>query len=754
MDKRPVVLLVVVVLLLGALTLTARGGRRPAPPPPPADLPSPTGGHGLSGLPPVPAPPNPEEPVAVPGVTMHGHVVDGCGWPVAGATVSLRDDGLESQSQQTGRAGAFTLREVPAGYGPEIVARAPGCFPSMRGTHDLDPRDTVIRLLPGARLSGHVLATEGRRPVAEALVSVRDGPATVTTRSGPDGSFEFEAVPIGEFVDVSAEAGVDGWVWMPEIRLADGVPLELLLPPVHTLTGRVVRDSGGTRVPVKGVRIEFVVGIGRVSIFGPCADGVRAEGPGAVSGPDGSFVLHGLTRWGSIEVTSPEWRVAGEKSGGEPDRRGVLVVVEPRPPEAPARPLPPAPRTWFTGVVRDEMGAPVAGARVVAAPVGGSAWTDGAGRFHVLAETGALSRIEVTAPGFGMERRDGPPEPAPGTCDVGEFVLARRAVREGRVVTADGVPIPGASVRGVPVAPDGSFRVEVPREADYELYTEAPGFACLVLRRADLPPEGPLTVVLAPRHVREGIVLDLDGLPVTGVRLDYLPGDGPPTKSDHAGRFRLECDGSGEVRILASAEGLLFPEWVTVPPGEDEIVLRARVPRHLAGRVIDGDGQPVGGAEVLIRGDREAKAVTSDDGRFRADDLVGERFSVCVTAPDESLSVRPREGVPADTGDLLFLAESALTLAGTVVFEDGRPAAGAVAYADPKGHLAECGSANCAEDGSFEIAGLLPGTWVIEVWDGDDDEWTASCEVEVPARGPVRLVLSPSPAEEEGGDDD
>ncbi len=116
------------------------------------------------------------------------------------------------------------------------------------------------------------------------------------------------------------------------------------------------------------------------------------------------------------------------------------------------------------------------------------------------------------------------------------------------------------------------------------------------------PSAAPPTLAQAEAKFREGLVLDIDRRPVSGLEiLSGLPGapiivDGDPIHSDANGRFRIPDSIRGYVRARGAG-------WVTIIASQDDssevrgslCLIVSRV-RDISGSVVDGDGQPVANA--------------------------------------------------------------------------------------------------------------------------------------------------------------
>ncbi len=177
--------------------------------------------------------------------------------------------------------------------------------------------------------------------------------------------------------------------------------------------------------------------------------------------------------------------------------------------------------------------------------------------------------------------------------------------------------------------------------------------------------------------------------------------------ADGGGRFELEAvPGNLKVRgAQGLAQGVVA--LTAVAPGDTvEVAITLADPVTLKGRVVDGDGQPVGGAKVLtatilaIGGPVEKQQFDSaDDGTFTARTPAGiVRIEARKNGDLSPAVAEPRAGGATIAGLVLTLA-APVALRGKVITEDGTPVIGA------KVRLAANSvyDTTTSSDGTFEI---------------------------------------------------
>ena len=331
-----------------------------------------------------------------------------------------------------------------------------------------------------------------------------------------------------------------------------------------------------------------------------------------------------------------------------------------------------------------------------------------------------------------------------------DFALARGQMRRGTVVDArSGEAIAGAEVsetaeflRSARSDERGIFELPVAEGTADWLQVRAPGYAATQAPWAD-----PLIVRLAPAGVAVGRVLTAEGEPCAGALLWAVGMDttGRPlwdwctTTSDFDGRFVLEPlrrDCRYALRVDFDGCGALVFDF---PPGAagagpvDFGDLMLSPAAELAGRVLQADGQPLRGVEVLLAGGnldrgryrgppvegldaaiRERYAVTDALGRYRFDGLAAGHYQLRAQlvgrASPEPAALALAAGA-ARVHDLL--AAGLLAIGGVVQDAAGRR--------QPHGAVelsAEDGSGfrlqqQAGPEGEFRFSGLMAGTYSV-----------------------------------------
>jgi protocatechuate 3,4-dioxygenase beta subunit len=198
--------------------------------------------------------------------------------------------------------------------------------------------------------------------------------------------------------------------------------------------------------------------------------------------------------------------------------------------------------------------------------------------------------------------------------------LVAHGVVSGRLVDVDGAPCVGVVELGCgSVRPDeqrvtdevGAFRFEgvwanwCALRATVGARVARSGPVALPLLEARVP----LLLRLGGAQLVEGKVLDAEGRPAPGARVELLlpeaPGEGllPPLAAlaDSTGRFSLSAPvGGSEARLRAVRPGALPSAWRSVTSPSASIELRLRAGARLQGVVRDEAGRPLSGVAVTL----------------------------------------------------------------------------------------------------------------------------------------------------------
>ncbi|MGO9924518.1 MAG: sigma-70 family RNA polymerase sigma factor [Isosphaeraceae bacterium] len=349
------------------------------------------------------------------------------------------------------------------------------------------------------------------------------------------------------------------------------------------------------------------------------------------------------------------------------------------------------------------------------------------GRYRVWANLGRLtSRVGAGRGAVVILPKSGEaPKPVELRLVAGVVVTVRAKDK------ATGRPIPNATVHLLwsdfhddPITDrDGLVRIRPLTATQWPFEVWAEGYA-KVSRSVNLEngSDADEEFLLAPGGDLEGVVRDPSGKPLAGVGIsasaEWIQGQFDYVTTGADGRYRLSHLPLGfEVRLDVSRDDFLQKDVTTHLTGRKQTLDLTMQPRphggSIAGVVLDQQGRPIAGAELINMGMsshlvRETKA--GPDGRFRLDDLfegtVGKEVVVRAkgSAP-KRLKVKP--GPPDQPAEVTIRLEPGHRIKGRVADEKGRTLEGVRVYFAQANHgFPDGGRATTDDRGLFAFDSL------------------------------------------------
>ncbi|RKG64261.1 carboxypeptidase regulatory-like domain-containing protein [Corallococcus sp. CA054B] len=512
--------------------------------------------------------------------------------------------------------------------------------------------------------------------------------ARATVRSDVEGKFRFEHLAGVSFTVWARSAGLG--VALKD-RAAPGEAVELYLPPLRSITGTVVDDSGQAR---PGARVRAV--------------SRKVPLPfEAVAGAGGAFTLSGLGEGPFYVLADAEGFQPAVAQHVEADSQPLRLKLTPS-------------RTLEVRVLRD--GAPAA----ATVRLRGDHLTR---EEHAKAEGGPVrfnglypDEVVVTAeaPGFGS---------APRTLTLSQRVTQVTLVLEaaGRllvtIVDEEGQPVPNPQLLLRTVAGDLIRRDAVPTGAlaelgplapgEYVLEGQAEGFTAAQLPARVAPGETPLELELAKATVISGQVIDEYGRPAAGVSVLVQP-TGGVVNAGEDGHFTAQVPMPGLYTLHAH-----HSEWgggsvqASAPATDVTLSLEAKAGADVT---VTSGGRRVEGADVTMWADPEnifrSDRPSGPDGVVPMRGLPPGTYQLVASHP-EYLPSSPRPVTVQDGAkqQVTVELEAGAQLTGDVVDEDGQPVVGAAMSVAPR--VAE--PTQTDSSGHFEFRALRPDrTYVVE----------------------------------------
>ncbi len=670
------------------------------------------------------------------------------GQPLAGALVS---PGLDP--------GAFVLAGADGGY--RLVAPDPQGFPlrvqallrlpkSLRITppHVRAGRIPTVALTRASALRGLVVDARGL-PLAGAAVlasperSTEPGAAAALERSATDGSGRFELRRLRAGTSYEIRTVRPGYLpastRMPAPS-GDAPALKIVLAAARAAHGRV-RDAAGRPVSGAEIRLEPALAPG---VRRPAKEADEASDPFAArTDGEGRFRLDGVPAE-RVDLTA---RQPGYATGHV---RGIRIPPGEGPADLGTVILKPGAR--LPGRVVDRRGAPVAGAAVHLVESLDHLERESA---RLAAETpdamtGAdgsflIEDLPQATPLHLLVRASGhlPAGVAGVRAPVSQPLIVRlepAAMLRGRVVDEQGAPVGGARVMLTwhPTAPenpdrpagspvnrsdiagrDGSFEIRDAPAGPVRLAVSAPGFVSIEGFETAVPwrdADRELTLTLKRGAMLSGRIATTAGQPVSGARISAQDA---ADVSDDEGAYTVQGVplGRTEVQVFHPSYKL-FRRVIEIQPGTNPLDVTFEAGLEVSGRVRDGRGAPVAGAQVVLlrqaRRDWGAyRERTDDDGSFRFAAVArghyrltagGESYAATEWKQPVVVEDEPLEG-------LEVVLERGGTVTGRILGLDAEQLARVAVAAE--GDDGESFPAMVDADGRYEIRHLPPGDYLV-----------------------------------------
>jgi protocatechuate 3,4-dioxygenase beta subunit len=680
--------------------------------------------------------------------------------PLAGALVWIGED--PDGSTRTDRAGSYRLAAVPASTPGGLGAAAPGYLPAWGEAPSGagEERGPTFALRPAVRLRGRVVDAAAKTPLAgvevraapspEAMFTMRwsDAPSAAA-RTGADGRFTLRGLAAGTGYDLHLTHGG----YAPKTAEAAPVEAGAVPPPLELALDRGRRGAGlvvdQSERPVAGATVTLE--------SAPARGERRMRFPGdpepprftAASDARGRFEITGLPA-GRYDLTAeargfaPRQVPGIEVAGGEGEQALGTIVL--------------APGTALEGQVVDPRGQPIADAGVWVTAAGARGpWR---GFFRQEEEPDARSgldgwfRVADLAPGQAVDlqvvRRGYGGAEVPGVVPPAEpvTVTLQPAVRvSGRVVDPDAKPIAGAEVGLMAERQRGAFsgtsfagRTSSDDEGRF-LFTDVdPGTLRVSARAVGRQPAeltgvqavagkdvADLELVLAPGAAVEGRVVDGEGRPVAGAWVRPVEDRGVRTfgrisasaTTDGDGRYVLDGLPTGPRSIAAEDDqGRRGVGEIDVRAGENRLDIRLSGGAEVAGRVVDAEGAPVAGAEVMLlaggRGWTRRQTTTGGDGGFRFEAVEDGEYRVRASKQGHATAEsEPVRVAGAPVGGLEVRLQAGGAIVGRVLGLEA-DALARVEIAAARTQAMDYKPTRVDYEGRYRIAPVAPGEW--RVW--------------------------------------
>jgi protocatechuate 3,4-dioxygenase beta subunit len=714
------------------------------------------------------------------GATLAGRVVDAEGRPLEGAT-GMVSDPRETSFRMFMRQGNPPFRSARDGTF-KATRLAPGTNVRLTVRHD----DFEARTLGGITLSGGatksgltvvlsrglvvrgLVKDEDDRPVAgadvELLLHMRiqggrrgaevaevGGGQYPEMTTGADGRFEFRGLTAGDYTLEASKKGMTSESIDP-LKVAEGPagePVQIVLKAGSAISV-TVRDKSG-----KGVAGWRVAARPQSQSGGGM--GVRRLPGGDVpeaTGPDGAFLIEGLTAGESYELQAMSQNLGPRKSGvvapadvellvsGKGRIRGTVVDADS------GKPVPDFEVAYEpAGMGGMSMRFRMGGGRAPGDPM---AVHSDDGSFVLEDVTAGQCDVQATASGYQTGRASGVTVDEGGSAEGVEVRLVRGRAVSGRVLeNATGRPVIDATVRAelasgggprrmfaadddgtVTTDAEGRFRIEGLASGSYTLTATHPEWT-EETERVELKDQPATVEIRLGRGSAIGGAVLAAGRGVSGATVS-LSGAGQGWRgpfggrrtamTDDAGRFRFDTLSPGRYTLLATLGNQSSAPAEAVLTGETSQEVTLVLSEGSEGATIRGTVSGLaenarGNVMVNANGPEQygASTRTAGDGTFELTGAPKGPITLRANAGDFASSMRSATAQ-------VVIAEGQLEAAVDIAFETGfrvegqvtrgaRPVTDAIVTAMPEGDPGRLSSSRTDEGGNYALEGLHEGTY-------------------------------------------
>lgn len=682
---------------------------------------------------------------------MRSGTVKADGKPVANATVVMTGGEFVTKTSAEGRY------ELP-------LSKRGGAITVLHPDYAIDseafmnPSETVLRakldrtLKKGTAITGKVVSSDGKTPVAGAAIMVDGWPLAT---SAEDGSFTITRAPLKWNTLVARK---DSLMATRVAGKDNTAAVMLKLEKAATFSGRVIDEK--TKMPVIGADIRLLPRAG-----GPMMR--LSEGPSysATADAKGGFAIVAPAGGYTITAMHPAYDndfIDTEALAGQTASRDLALT----------------PLARVSGMVVDEANKPVAAATVgseatgdpIAAMMRGgprrftrgdsqSAASGPDGKFSLRTNGDRELRIRASKKGLPTGRTEGMKLAAGERKNGVVIALPSGILVTGKIMDGEGNALSGALVnasetqgRGsdgggvrrmvvniggggssddeaVQTASDGTFSMRL-KEGVYDFNAKREGYSAKTVRATTVSPSGttPIEIRLDPAVQISGRVTR-GSVGIEGVSLFVFGMQGNQSNATTApdGSFTLENLSPGQVGVFLGKESDFIQEQRTLTaPGRD-VLIELPPGGRVSGRVIEkGTRRPVtsfeagisrsrGGGPMVMMGPPQTKAFTNDDGSFVLENVPTGSATLVANAPgfvSGRLNLTIEEGKSID--DVVVELDTGVKLLGKVTGPNGAALSDVVVRIapSPNGQFAMRGADKMARtdsNGEYSIDALSAG---------------------------------------------
>lgn len=668
-------------------------------------------------------------------------VADGA--PLPGKTVVLTSElAIENISGTTDTEGFFFLTDVPVGtHKPglrdEELVLLPQT-PSIQVVEDMPVDEVVLQAAEGGRIAGRVYDRETGSGVGEVLLYANaptGGGGRRQATTGADGAYEFKGLAAGGYqVEYRKPEGYpnpryedpdrERLVTVDVAKVTGGV--DFALSRGLTISGRVVDESGKP--------------VAEASISGDAVQGNAYDYVQSKS--DGTFVLAGYAPLQQINVYAYKEGYALVADSKQPKQ--AIIKMEDQ--SVTGVELILGTEATVSGTVVDGRGQPKGGIEVYALAT--SRNSGGRLASATSAADGTIKFSQMSAGEYGFIFPQGGGWSNTEVAQAQKITLAKgqnlSGVKivykddneggltiSGRVLDTKGNGIPRAEIRlhgpwrEVSADATGNYEIGGLSPGEYTLQAASYAHTGVEMQTAAAGSKNVNFVLKGMATLSGRVVSAATNQPVTTFRIratgrggqQYYVRDEFQSVLDPEGRFTLREVEDGSTTIEVRADGFADTTAKISPIVENEsredVVVRMEDGVVVAGRVVDGSGRGVGGAQIFIGSvpqqwqmERQRRALSGGDGSFRLTSLPTGQAEISAVHSSFASKTVSVNLVPRIENKVDIVLSSGGTIEGRITENGKTPLAGQHVYANINNDHRQ---AQTDADGRYKLAGLPDG---------------------------------------------
>ncbi|HKO02790.1 MAG TPA: carboxypeptidase regulatory-like domain-containing protein, partial [Thermoanaerobaculia bacterium] len=646
---------------------------------------------------------------------VRGRVIDEEKKPLAGVAISRVDS--QAPPRISASEGTFTMR-VPAAPAMKLLASRSGYAAQATQVAAVagEAKDVVITMRRGVALTLHIIDGDSKA-ITDAVVTFSD-PSQVTTRSQGE-------VPAcgGKACNTSSEGNVNARV------LPGTYDIHVTGPTIVAKhLGAIAIDDRSAPMTITVARGLEVSGRAVFSDGQPAAGAMilmRIDGTLTFVGgnEDGTFSIHNApARPLSLHAELPQVRIPGEEKEVTPPATGVELKVR-RGGSVAGRVIDATSHEPVTDfniyVLRNRM------ASQRAMPFqsdDGSFLIDNVAPGTVELQVVSLGHARASATGIEVEESK--------TASGVELKMERAARVKGRITTADGQPVTGATAY-VKESRDSMTmtvdRVISDANGGYEIGSVPPGDRTIVFGKQGFMrqeknvdaaggKELRVDVILERGHAIAGRVINERGEPLGDSELvSENATNFQRTRSDAEGGFRIDGLADGMVRIRAGKEGYATATAEVDSASTQPLTLTLRRGASVSGRVSGLTAEQLPSVRIFAtsEGSTPITSGVSANGTFTLNGVADGSLTVHATYALRTVQ-KVVEVVNGAAPPIELTFVDGFTIHGVVTVHR-QPLPGAFVRFDPVGDHGSSAVARTAGDGSYQVTGVAAGDYDVVV---------------------------------------